>query len=43
MDNVAIEGIWLRYVGGENDPNARVVVEVEVNGEWFEVIIESHF
>ena len=39
---VIIDGIWLRYVGGENDPNARVVVEVEWDGEWVEVINEAH-
>ncbi len=39
---VAIESIWLRYVGGENDPHARVVVEVNRGGRWFEVINEAH-
>lgn len=39
---VAIEGIWLRYVGKENDPHARVVVEVQRGGNWFEVISEAH-
>lgn len=42
MSEIKIEGIWLRYVGGENDPHARVVVEVERNGRWFEVISEAH-
>lgn len=42
MDTIPIGGIWLHYVGGENDSNARVSVEVEVDGKWIEVISEAH-
>lgn len=42
MKGIAVDGIWLRYVGGENGPDARVVVEVQVNGEWVQVISEAH-
>lgn len=41
-EGVIIDGICLRYVGGENDPHARVIVEVEWEGEWVEVINEAH-
>ena len=39
---IPVEGIWLRYVGGENDPYANVVVDVEIGGTWFEAIREPH-
>lgn len=39
---IPIGALWLRYVGGENDPEARVVVEVEVDGEWVQIMSEPH-
>jgi type II secretory pathway component PulJ len=35
-----VEAVNLRREGGENDPLARAVVSVKINGEWREVISE---
>jgi hypothetical protein len=35
-----VEAVNLRREGGEDDPLARVVVSMKVNGEWREVINE---
>lgn len=37
---IAVNGIMLRRTGGENNPLAQVVVEVEVGGAWYRVITE---
>lgn len=37
---VEINGVSVRRVGGENDPNAKVVVAVRWNGQWHDIIEE---
>jgi hypothetical protein len=45
MADKLITGVWLVYEGGENDPSAQVIVNVELEGNpgvWHELIREPH-
>lgn len=45
-DTICISGLMLRRTGGENNPSAKVVVELEIDGVWQEVaeeLLESNF
>jgi hypothetical protein len=45
-ESIAITGLMLRRAGGESNPFATVVVEIEVDGKWFIVcteMIEANF
>jgi hypothetical protein len=45
-ESIAITGLMLRRAGGESNPFATVVVEIEVDGKWFVVcteLIETNF
>ena len=40
MAPIEISGVWVMRRGGENDPNARVEVYVELPDGWHHVITE---
>ena len=40
IEQVPVQAIWLEREGGENDPLAKVVVYVQMDGIWYEAIRE---